>query len=106
MMALVRIALKRPYTFVVMSLLIAVLGIGSIFTMPTDIFPPINDPAGGAAYNLASPSSTATFRILTAHRKKENGSDSKTGGQSPSLRVEATRTAFERACPGARAAIL
>ena len=30
MMWLVRIALKRPYTFVVMSLLIAVLGIGSI----------------------------------------------------------------------------
>jgi multidrug efflux pump subunit AcrB len=43
MMALVRIALKRPYTFVVMSLLIAVLGIGSIFTMPTDTLSIVSD---------------------------------------------------------------
>ncbi len=42
MMWLVRVALERPYTFVIMSILIAVLGIGSIFTMPTDIFPAIN----------------------------------------------------------------
>jgi hypothetical protein len=31
---LVLVALQRPYTFVVMSLLIAVLGLGSIATMP------------------------------------------------------------------------
>jgi multidrug efflux pump subunit AcrB len=60
MMALVRIALKRPYTFVVMSLLIAVLGIGSIFTMPTDIFPPINIPVVSViwSYNGISPDET------------------------------------------------
>ncbi|HMD20389.1 MAG TPA: efflux RND transporter permease subunit [Alloacidobacterium sp.] len=44
MMWLVKVALQRPYTFIVMSLLIAVLGIGSIATMPTDIFPAINIP--------------------------------------------------------------
>ena len=44
MMGLVRIALKRPYTFVVMAVLIAILGIGSILSMPTDIFPAINIP--------------------------------------------------------------
>ncbi|HEX2777786.1 MAG TPA: efflux RND transporter permease subunit [Candidatus Acidoferrales bacterium] len=44
MMWLVRLALQRPYTFVVMAILIAILGLGSIFTMPVDIFPAINIP--------------------------------------------------------------
>jgi multidrug efflux pump subunit AcrB len=44
MMWLVRIALQRPYTFVVMAVLILILGVGSIFTMPIDIFPAINIP--------------------------------------------------------------
>jgi multidrug efflux pump subunit AcrB len=41
---IVRLALRRPYTFIVMGLLIAVLGIVSLVTMPTDIFPDINIP--------------------------------------------------------------
>ena len=43
-MWIVRLALRRPYTFVVMSLLIFVLGVGAFFTMSTDIFPEINIP--------------------------------------------------------------
>src|SRR5882672_7636751 len=43
-MWIVRLALRRPYTFVVMAMLIGVLGIVSIVTMPTDIFPNINIP--------------------------------------------------------------
>ena len=43
-MWIVRLALRRPYTFVVAAMLIAVLGIVSIVTMPTDIFPKINIP--------------------------------------------------------------
>jgi CzcA family heavy metal efflux pump len=43
-MWIVRLALRRPYTFVVVALLIAVLGIVSIVTMQTDIFPQINIP--------------------------------------------------------------
>ncbi|MFY9550191.1 MAG: efflux RND transporter permease subunit [Thermoanaerobaculia bacterium] len=43
-MWLVRLALSRPYTFVVVALLIAVLGVLSIASMPTDIFPSINIP--------------------------------------------------------------
>jgi multidrug efflux pump subunit AcrB len=43
-MWIVRLALRRPYTFVVMSVLILVLGIVSIMTMSTDIFPTINIP--------------------------------------------------------------
>ena len=43
-MWIVRLALRRPYTFVVMSLMIAMLGGLAIFRMPTDIFPEINIP--------------------------------------------------------------
>jgi multidrug efflux pump subunit AcrB len=43
-MWIVRLALRRPYTFVVMSILIAILGAVSILTMPTDIFPNIDIP--------------------------------------------------------------
>ena len=44
MMWLVRLALKRPYTFVVMSMLIVIVGILAISRMPTDIFPDIDIP--------------------------------------------------------------
>ena len=43
-MWIVRLALRRPYTFVVMALLIAILGTLSIATMPVDIFPYIDLP--------------------------------------------------------------
>jgi len=43
-MWIVRLALRRPYTFIVMSLLIVLLGIVTISRMPTDIFPEINIP--------------------------------------------------------------
>ncbi len=44
MMWIVRLALRRPYTFVVFALLILILGIFSITSMPTDIFPNIDIP--------------------------------------------------------------
>ncbi|MGA8781185.1 MAG: efflux RND transporter permease subunit, partial [Terracidiphilus sp.] len=44
MMWIVRLALRRPYTFVVFALLILILGVFSIESMPTDIFPNINIP--------------------------------------------------------------
>jgi multidrug efflux pump subunit AcrB len=43
-MWIVRLALRRPYTFVVMAVLIAILGATAIFTMPIDIFPYIDIP--------------------------------------------------------------
>src|SRR5216684_4469113 len=43
-MWIVKLALRRPYTFVVMALLILVLGGLSIISMSTDIFPTINIP--------------------------------------------------------------
>ena len=41
---IVQIALRRPYTFVVLSLLIALFGIRAALFTPTDIFPNINIP--------------------------------------------------------------
>jgi multidrug efflux pump subunit AcrB len=43
-MWIVRLALRRPYTFVVFSMLIAMLGIGCAVEAPKDIFPYINIP--------------------------------------------------------------
>jgi multidrug efflux pump subunit AcrB len=43
-MWIVRLALRRPYTFVVMAVLIAILGITAIISMPVDIFPYIDIP--------------------------------------------------------------
>ncbi|MBI3529520.1 MAG: efflux RND transporter permease subunit [Betaproteobacteria bacterium] len=43
-MWIVRLALSRPYTFVVVAMLIVLLGIVSIFRMPKDIFPEIAEP--------------------------------------------------------------
>ncbi len=43
-MWIVRLALRRPYTFVVFALLIVILGVYSILSMPTDIFPNIDIP--------------------------------------------------------------
>src|SRR5437870_884419 len=44
LMWIVKLALRRPYTFVVMALLILLLGVSAIKTTPTDIFPEIDIP--------------------------------------------------------------
>ena len=44
MMWIVRLALRRPYTFIVFALLILILGVFSIVSMPVDIFPNIDIP--------------------------------------------------------------
>jgi CzcA family heavy metal efflux pump len=72
-MWIVRLALRRPYTFVVLSLLIAVLGIGSAIETPKDIFPYINIPvvtvmwtyAGLTPTEMAGRIVTVTERALT-----------------------------------------
>jgi multidrug efflux pump subunit AcrB len=43
-MWIVRLALRRPYTFVVMAMAITLLGVLAIFRMPTDIFPEVDIP--------------------------------------------------------------
>ena len=50
MLGIVRIALHRPYTFVVAALLILLIGTLSALRMPVDIFPSINIPIIGVAF--------------------------------------------------------
>ncbi len=50
-MGIVRLALRRPYTIAVVSLLILVLGMLSLSRMIVDIFPPINIPVVLVAWN-------------------------------------------------------
>jgi multidrug efflux pump subunit AcrB len=52
-MWIVRLALRRPYTFVVMSLLILILGVLAVETTPIDIFPNIDIPIVAVVYGYA-----------------------------------------------------
>jgi CzcA family heavy metal efflux pump len=52
-MWIVRLALRRPYTFVVASILILLLGVVSIIRTPTDIFPNIDIPVVSVLFNYA-----------------------------------------------------
>jgi multidrug efflux pump subunit AcrB len=50
-MWIVRLALRRPYTFIVLALLIVILGITVILRTPTDIFPNVNIPVVTVVWN-------------------------------------------------------
>src|SRR3981081_1613269 len=66
MMALVRIALQRPYTFVVLALLILIGGTLSALPPPPDIFPSINIPVISVVFNFSGlPPDQMAGRIMT-----------------------------------------
>jgi multidrug efflux pump subunit AcrB len=50
-MWIVRLALRRPYTFVVVAILIVIMGGLAIVRTPTDIFPDINIPVVSIIWN-------------------------------------------------------
>ena len=70
MNAIVRIALSRPYTFIVMAMLIVIFGVLSALRMPTDIFPEIRVPVIGVAFTYAglSPEEMAG-RVVTPYER-------------------------------------
>src|SRR6267143_1968883 len=51
-MWIVRLALRRPYTFIVMSMLIRILGVLSIYRTPVDIFPVVDIPVIAIVWNF------------------------------------------------------
>ncbi len=65
-MWIVRLALRRPYTFVVLSILLLILGPLAIVNTPVDIFPNINIPVVSVVWNYTglSPADMAN-RIVT-----------------------------------------
>jgi CzcA family heavy metal efflux pump len=70
MNAIVLIALRRPYTFVVMAILILLFGTVAVFKTPTDIFPVISIPIVAAiwTYTGLSPSDMSG-RIVYYHER-------------------------------------
>jgi len=66
MLALVRIALNRPYTFIVAALLILMIGVLTALRMPVDIFPSINIPIIGVAWQYQGlPPDQMAGRVVT-----------------------------------------
>jgi len=66
MLAIVRIALSRPYTFIVAALLIFLVGTLAALRMPVDIFPSINIPIIGVAFQYQGlPPDEMAGRIIT-----------------------------------------
>ena len=65
-MWIVRLALRRPYTFVVVALLIVVLGMVSMWRMPTDIFPDVDIPVASVVWSFTgiSPEDMERRRML------------------------------------------
>ena len=64
-MWIVRLALRRTYTFVVVALLIAVLGAVSIYRMSTDIFPNIDIPVVSVVWSyFGMPADEVETRIV------------------------------------------
>jgi len=69
-MWIVRLALRRPYTFVVMSVAILLLGVTAIVTMPVDIFPYIDIPVVSIVWNYSGISpEEMEDRILTVFER-------------------------------------
>ena len=69
-MWLAKIALQRPYTFVVLALLIMLLGVFTTLRIPIDIFPNINIPVVAAiwSYTGLSPDDMSKRIILLTEK--------------------------------------
>ena len=70
MNALVRIALSRPYTFVVLALLLLIVGPLAALRTPTDIFPEIRIPVIGVVWQYTGlPPDQMSGRIVTPFQR-------------------------------------
>ena len=69
-MWIVRLALRRPYTFIVLAVLIVLLGTFTILRTPTDIFPSINIPVVATiwSYTGLPPEDMANRIVANAER--------------------------------------
>src|SRR6516162_11938457 len=69
-MWIVQLALRRPYTFLVLAIVILLLGVFTILRTPTDIFPNIRIPVVATVWNYTglSPEEMATRLVLFSER--------------------------------------
>src|SRR6202165_1310872 len=70
MVGIVKLALQRPYTFVVMALLIMIFGVSSALRTPTDLFPNINIPVVSVVFTYTGlPPDDMAGRIVTFYER-------------------------------------
>src|SRR3984885_3831002 len=70
MTAVVRLALARPYTFVVMSILVLLFGVLSAIRTPTDIFPNIGIPVISVVWSYTGlPPDDMAGRIVAPYER-------------------------------------
>src|SRR5712664_221964 len=67
---IVRLALRRPYTFIVMALLIMIFGVASALRTPTDIFPNIDIPVVSVVFSYTGlPPDDMAGRVVTFYER-------------------------------------
>ena len=70
MVGIVKLALTRPYTFIVMAVLIMIFGVASALRTPTDIFPNINIPVVSVVFSYTGlPPDDVAGRIVTFYER-------------------------------------
>src|SRR5438105_2204356 len=69
-MWIVQLALRRPYTFVVMALLIVLMGGLAIVRMPSDIFPEINIPVVSVIWSYGGISAGEMAQMVTVRSER------------------------------------
>jgi multidrug efflux pump subunit AcrB len=70
MIGIVKIALSRPYTFVVMALLILIFGVSSAIKTPTDIFPNIGIPVISVVWSYTGlPPDDMATRVVSPYER-------------------------------------
>ncbi|MEP7355457.1 MAG: efflux RND transporter permease subunit, partial [Acidobacteriota bacterium] len=69
-MWIVQLALRRPYTFVVMALAIILAGSVSIFRMPADIFPDINIPIVSVIWQFGGLTPDTMANLVTTRSER------------------------------------
>src|SRR6516165_4536539 len=69
-MWIVQLALRRPYTFIVLAIFILIAGVLSILQTPKDIFPDINIPVCAAIWNFTGmPAEEFSNRITSVYER-------------------------------------
>jgi multidrug efflux pump subunit AcrB len=69
-MWIVRLALRRPYTFAVFAILLLLIGAFSILSMPTDIFPNINIPVVSVVWQYTGLSAEEMANRIIANSER------------------------------------
>jgi multidrug efflux pump subunit AcrB len=70
MVGIVKLALRRPYSFIVMAMLIMIFGVASAFRTPTDIFPNIDIPVVSVVFSYTGlPPDEMAGRIVTFYER-------------------------------------